>query len=334
MDSCDDLQKFYVAEKQLIDYPVDENGPNPLVWPVSATRISTYFHDEGYFRALGSQHEAIDIPMPQGSDIVAPAAGYVYFIHQPTPGGYGYVALKHANGFVTVYGHISEVLVNKFDFVDAGKLFAKTGGAPGTTGAGPMTSGAHLHFELYKNRESVDPLRFLDLTKLRYDSIEGKYRYKFVEDLKLRYGNKANLTKYSTFMIAGSDEIERQKYFLANYAIPAFANHDVWTEEAVSANVDPSFLMCVGLAETGLGRHLKTAYNVGNVGNTDSGGTYDFTSPREGIYWMTKTFNNKFLRKYQNLDQLSRYGNKTGAIYASSASNWHNNIVRCLSALK
>ncbi|MDD5376856.1 MAG: peptidoglycan DD-metalloendopeptidase family protein [Candidatus Gracilibacteria bacterium] len=334
LDSCSDLQKFYAAEKQLIDYPIDETSQNPLIWPVDATRVSTYFHDEDYFKALGSEHEAVDLPMPQGSDIVAPAAGYVYFIHEPTPGGYGYIALKHANGFVSVYGHISEVLVNKFDFVDAGKIFAKTGGAPGTPGAGPMTSGAHLHFELYKNRESIDPLRFLDLTKLRYDSIEGKYRYKFVEDLKARYGNKANISKYSTFLIAGSDEIERQKYLLANYATPAFANHDMWTEEAVGAKVDPSFLMCVGLAETGLGNHLKTAYNIGNIGNTDSGGTYDFASAREGIYWMTKTLNNKFLGKYTTIDQLSRYGNKSGSIYASSSSNWHNNVVRCLSALK
>lgn len=115
-----------------------------------------------------------------------------------------------------------------------------------------MTSGAHLHFELYKNRDSIDPLRFLDLTKLNYDNIGGKYRYKFVEDLKARYGNKANIAKYSKFLIAGSDEMERQKYLLANYATPAFSDYDVWTEEAVSAKVDPSFLMCVGLAETGL----------------------------------------------------------------------------------
>ncbi len=65
--------------------------------------------------------------MPQGSDIVAPAPGYVYFVQEPAPGRYGYIALKHANGFVTVYGHISEVLVKKFDFVDVGKIFAKTG---------------------------------------------------------------------------------------------------------------------------------------------------------------------------------------------------------------
>ena len=258
----------------------------------------------------------------------------MYFIQQPTLTGYGYVALKHANGFVSVYGHVSEVLVNRFDFVDAGKLFAKTGGAPGTPGAGIMTSGAHLHFELYKNRDSIDSLRFLDLTKLRYDNIEGKYQYKFVEDLKARYGNKTNISKYSKFLIAGSDEIERQKYLLANYADSRFSSHDVWTEEAIGAKIDPSFIMCVGLAETGLGNHLKTAYNIGNIGNTDSGGTYDFISAREGIYWMTKTLNNKFLGKYTTIDQLSRYGNKDGSIYASSSSNWHNNVVRCLSALK
>lgn len=334
VDSCDDLKKFYRAEKQLLDYPFDEGAQNPLVWPVDATRISTYFHDEGYYKELGSEHEAIDVPTPQGTDIVAPIAGYVYFIQEPTPGGYGYIALKHANGFVSVYGHISEVLVKKFDFVDAGKFFARSGGAPGTPGAGPMTSGAHLHFELYKNRESIDPLRFLDLTRLRYDSIEGKYRYKFVEDLKARYGNKANISKYSKFLIAGENEIERQKYLLENYASSTFASHDMWTEEAVGGKIDPSFLMCVGLAETGLGNHLKTGYNVGNIGNTDSGGTYDFISAREGVFWMAKTLNNKFLRKYTSIDQLSRYGNKDGSIYASSSSNWHNNVVRCLSALK
>ncbi|MDD2891827.1 MAG: peptidoglycan DD-metalloendopeptidase family protein [Candidatus Gracilibacteria bacterium] len=334
LDSCNDLQKFYAAEKQLIDYPIDETVTNPLVWPVEATRISTYFHDEEYFKSLGSEHEAIDVPMPQGSDIVAPAAGYVYFIQQPTPGGYGYIALKHANGYVTVYGHISEVLVNKFDFIDTGRLFAKTGGTPGTPGAGVMTSGAHLHFELYKNRESADPLRLLDLTRLNYDSIEGKYRYKFVEDLKARYGNKTNISKYSKFLITGENEIERQEYLLANYADGRFANIDVWTEEAVGGKIDPSFLMCVGLAETGLGNHLKTAYNIGNIGNTDSGSTYEFMSARDGIYWMVKTLNNKFLGKYTTIDQLSRYGNKDGSIYASSSSNWHNNVVRCLSALK
>ena len=74
LDSCSDLQKFYAAEKQLLDYPINENTENPLLWPVDATRISSYFHDEDYFKALGSAHEGVDFPMPQGSDITAPAS--------------------------------------------------------------------------------------------------------------------------------------------------------------------------------------------------------------------------------------------------------------------
>ncbi len=49
---------------------------------------------------------------------------------------------------------------------------------------------------------------------------------------------------------------------------------------------------------------------------------------------MSKTFNNQFLSKYMKLSELSRWGNDTGSIYASSNANWHNNIVKCLSALK
>jgi len=81
---------------------------------------------------------------------------------------------------------------------------------------------------------------------------------------------------------------------------------------------------------------MKTAYNIGNVGNTDSGSTYSFTSAREGIYWMAKTFNNKFLSQYNTIEQLSRYGNKDDKkpIYASSEFNWHNNIMKCMSHVK
>ena len=108
----------------------------------------------------------------------------------------------------------------------------------------------------------------------------------------------------------------------------------MWVDTALEADIDPSFMMCIGLAETTLGNHLKTAYNIGNIGNTDSGGTYSFNSAQEGLSWMTATFNNKYLGKYTKLSELSRWGNTDGAIYASSNSNWHNNTVRCLSALK
>jgi len=187
---------------------------------------------------------------------------------------------------------------------------------------------------MYLNRESVDPLRFMDVSYLSYDTLPGKYRYKFISDLKERFGNKANVSKYQRFVIVGANEMERQKDLLQRYAAPSFQDWDAWVEESIASKVDPSFLMCIGLAETGLGRNLKTGYNVGNIGNTDSGDTSSFDSARDGIYWMGKTLNNRFLGKYKTVDQLSRWGNKTGAVYASSPSNWHNNIIRCMSALK
>lgn len=333
---CRDVREFFEAEKSLKNSTfLDETGEtNPFVWPVSPRYVSAYYHDQSYYDSVGSDHEAIDIPAAQGTEIVAPADGYVYFVNPPVEGGYGYVALKHTNGFLTVYGHVSEVMAERFQFVAAGQVFAKSGGAPGTPGAGVMTSGAHLHFEVHRNREAIDPLRFLDVTHLRYETLDPKYGYKYVQDLKARYGHRANLSNYETFRIVGSDETERQKYLLDHYAVGGFKDWDVWTEEGVEGNIDPSFLMCVGLAETGLGKNLKTPYNVGNVGNTDSGGTYEFLSAREGVYWMVKTLGNKYLGKHQGVSDLSRWGNKDGAIYASSSKHWHTNVIRCLSALK
>ncbi len=331
---CDDLNKSYESEKKLRDYIVDDVGPNPLEWPVSPTYISTYFHDADYFDSVGSEHEGIDIPVDQATEIRAPMAGYIYFVNEPTQNGYGYLAIKHPNGFMTVYGHVSSILVKKFDFVEKGQVFALSGGAPGTFGAGIMSSGAHLHFEVWQNRQTVDALRFMDLTKLRYESLSNKYKFKFIEDLKIRYGYMANTSKYDTFKVHGDTEIDRQKDLLDKYATSDFNNWKMWTEEAVEAKIDPSFMMCIGLAETGLGRNLKTVYNIGNIGNTDSGGTQNFISARDGVYWMGKTLNNRFLGDYQRVSDLSRWGNRTGAIYASSPKNWQENMIRCLSALK
>ena len=192
------------------------------------------------------------------------------------------MALKHADGLVTVYGHLSEILVSKYEFVKRGQLIAKSGGAPGTPGAGPMTSGAHLHFELWNNRESVDPLRYLSLVGMDYLSLLGVYQDKFITDIVEQSGTGADLSGYKKkFNILGDNETDRQKYLLSKYATPDFNNWQLWVDTALDAHIDPSFMICIGLAETTLGNRLKTPYNIGNIGNTDSGSTYSFASARE-----------------------------------------------------
>lgn len=336
IEKCGNILAFYRNERALKKLDIGSGSANIMDWPVDADRgISSYFKDTSYYRAVWSQHDAIDIPTAQGTDVYAPMDGYVHYILPPVSGWYSYMAIKHPGGYVTVYGHLSDILVYPYQFVRKGDRIARSGGAPGTPGAGPMTTWAHLHFEVWKDRDPIDPLRLLDISHLDYDNLPSRYQDKFISDIVSRVGSGADISWYDRkFIIKWDTEDARQKYLLSTYASRDFQNHALWSDVALDARIDTSFLMCVGLAETTLGNHLKTPYNIGNVGNTDSGDTASFSSAREGIEWMASTFNNRFLSKYDYVSELSRWGNPDGTIYASSNANWHNNIIKCVSSLK
>jgi len=131
-----------------------------------------------------------------------------------------------------------------------------SGGEYGTPGAGVLTTGPHLHFAVYKNKEYADPLEFLDTSYLHYEDLPEKYKFKYLQDFKRRKGYEydapQNLDGKKVFNVEGDTEVERQKNLLATYAAPAFKDWDMWVEEAVDGGIDPSFLMCVGLAESTL----------------------------------------------------------------------------------
>ena len=78
------MQAFYRNEHALKNIDVLTGTTNIMQWPVISNRISTYFRDVLYYHTLGSQHDAIDIPVNQGSDVYAALDGYVYYILSPT----------------------------------------------------------------------------------------------------------------------------------------------------------------------------------------------------------------------------------------------------------
>lgn len=154
---------------------------NGFAWPVDPDRgISAYFRDPAYLGSFGVQHNAIDLPEYQGSVVRAAADGVAYTVRD-NGYGYSYIILAHADGFMTVYGHISNILIAEGDTVTQGAVIGLSGGMPGTIGAGYMTTGPHLHFEMLLNGLYVDPLDYMPLETLTEEQI-GALPEKYYDD--------------------------------------------------------------------------------------------------------------------------------------------------------
>lgn len=131
-----------------------------FVWPVYG-RISAGFLNKPYVERFGVQHYGADIVVPQRTPVAAAADGVVFLVRDGGRTGYTYVLIGHRDGYATLYGHLNETLITAGQEVSAGETIAFSGGTPGTYGAGPMTTAAHLHFEVIRNGVNVDPLTVL-----------------------------------------------------------------------------------------------------------------------------------------------------------------------------
>ncbi|PIQ76054.1 hypothetical protein COU78_03800 [Candidatus Peregrinibacteria bacterium CG10_big_fil_rev_8_21_14_0_10_49_24] len=131
-----------------------------LSWPVYG-RISAGFMDSSYRQYFGVDHRAIDIVVPQGTAVRSAADGVVFLARDGGQTGYSYILIGHRGGRATLYGHLSEIGVITGQDVVSGQVIGRSGGEPGSYGAGPMTTGAHLHFEVVHSGVHVNPLQDL-----------------------------------------------------------------------------------------------------------------------------------------------------------------------------
>ena len=154
------LREMWEAEGLSAAAAMGSPGVVRMLWPVEPERgLSAGFLDAAYEQRFGIPHHAIDIPVSQGSAVRSAADGVVEKVVDNGL-GYSFILVKH-DGFATLYGHVSGFFVAEGDEVRQGDVLGASGGMPGTPGAGAISTGPHLHFEVIAQGERIDPLTVL-----------------------------------------------------------------------------------------------------------------------------------------------------------------------------
>jgi len=98
----------------------------------------------------GRGHMGIDFVVKEGSPVYASAGGLIVFSDY-TP-NFGYVVIiSHSNNYITTYKHCSSVLKRERDIVEQGEIIGLSGNS------GTRSSGPHLHFEIWRDGQAIDP---------------------------------------------------------------------------------------------------------------------------------------------------------------------------------
>jgi len=126
----------------------------PLKRPVRNGAVSSSYGPRvDPFLGRLAMHTGIDFKAPYGARVYATAPGTV--ISAERHGGYGkMIEIRHANGFVTRYAHLSRFQISEGDHVLAGDLI----GNVGSTG---RSTGPHLHYEIRREDKPSNPAAFL-----------------------------------------------------------------------------------------------------------------------------------------------------------------------------
>ena len=139
------------AEKPVAEKPVAEKpGAAPkLSWPVEGTILSRFGT-----RPDGSNNDGINIAAPRGTPVAAAGSGTVVYTGSDIPGFGEVVLVRHAGGWISTYGHLDRIFVEKDNVVAAGDVL-------GTVGTSGGLSTPQLHFGVRSGNTPKDPMAYL-----------------------------------------------------------------------------------------------------------------------------------------------------------------------------
>lgn len=145
----DSLLRERVAQEE--KYNIFESSSNMITSvlfpPVSGIITASY--------DIKNKHYAVDIAVAENTPVKATAAGTVIFAEWTAQTGF-VIIIEHPNNLISVYKHNSKLIKQQGDLVRAGEVIATAGST------GDLSTGPHLHFELWSNGYPVNPTNFID----------------------------------------------------------------------------------------------------------------------------------------------------------------------------
>lgn len=132
-------------EDQVMLVPVDGILSSPYGW-----RIHPIYNEKRF-------HEGVDVAAPEGKPIKAVLAGTVKEVLFNEISGWT-VKIEHDEGLETRYAHCLKILVKEKQKVEKGEVIAEVGESG-------ISTGPHVHFEILKNNENMDPETFIQFKK-------------------------------------------------------------------------------------------------------------------------------------------------------------------------
>lgn len=120
--------------------------------PIAFSQVTSGFNPGRYHPVLKTKrpHNGTDFGAPKGTPVRAVASGTI--VHAAWNGGHGkFIKINHADPYESSYSHLSKISVKNGQYVTKGQII----GQVGTTG---LSTGPHLHFQIWKNGQFIDPM--------------------------------------------------------------------------------------------------------------------------------------------------------------------------------
>ena len=149
---ADSLLRLEVMQEDKYNLmPDSRNNVKFMLFSPASGLISEPFNSE-------IKHFAVDIALAKDTPIKSVAVGTVVLAEWTSDTGY-VIVIKHNHGLLSVYKHNSTIEKSQGDIVQAGEVIAFAGNS------GELSTGYHLHFELWIDGYPVDPTNFIDFSQ-------------------------------------------------------------------------------------------------------------------------------------------------------------------------